>query len=685
MNRTKNRTKKNLIFAIVCVLAVIFCEIFVFNYQTFITPGNAPLTRFELSNAVLTDLEKTDDGKYENTSERFCIEFTDVNVPMKTIHVDLDFLSGYNADYSIDFADDTNASYSGRRGLIDGNITDDYENSEYIYVQTSGNVHKIKINFTVSKKTTVLLAEDAVELNARIPMNFSFVRVLLIIFFIFLLHFLFKCGICDTKLGDCTGIASATTACIAIVCVLIAFLMILSSSSGINDFIEPKVNQINKELVDAFENGQLHLLREVEDELLALENPYDRSQRSGISAAWDHVMYNGKYYSYYGIAPVILLFLPYHLITGAYFPCNWAVFLFGALGLVFLALAFKKFVYSLFSDIPFGVYVSCLTMLLAACGIWYCFVTPNFYEIAQNSGFMFVTLGAYLMFSSGIFEADKKINKVLLAFSSASLSFAVLARPTTAVWCVAAVVIIAYGFVTHYKSMSHIQKLSYMLSSLLPFAAIGGIQMIYNYLRFDSFFDFGIQYSLTINDFTRSEFSINLALIGFYNFLLAFPVINTKFPFIHANFSDLDINGYYYVANDEAIGIFFRALPAVFIFFAPSVFKTLDKKKRLFPSIIWLLCTLILPFAVIFSIWESGYGVRYCVDFAWQMLLGAFVIMFLYHRKNEAKRRAVNSFTYISLALCLAVALATTLEYMSGPGGFGQVCDALADQLEFWH
>lgn len=680
-----NSTKKNLIFASLCVIVIVLCEVFIFNQQTFITPGLAPHTQLDLSNAVLTGLEKNDDGEYESVEEDFTIELTDINVPMKTVHISLDFLSGYSADYTIDFADDTNASYYGRRGLIAGTVTDGYENSEHIYVQTSGNVHKIKINFTLPSKTAVCLADDAVELNTRIPMNFSFVRVLLIIFFVFLLRFLFKCGICNTKLGDCTDISTATTACIALVCVLIAFLMILSSSDGINDFINPRVNQINKELVDAFENGQIHLLREVEDELLALENPYDRSQRSGISAAWDHVMYNGKYYSYYGIAPVILLFLPYHLITGSYFPCNWAVFLFGALGLVFLALAFKKFMHSLFRDIPFGIYISCLTMLLASCGIWYCFVTPNFYEIAQNSGFAFVTLGAYLMFSSGILEQGKKINKVALGFSSASLSLAVLCRPTTAVWCVAAVAIIAYGFITRYKITSKLQKLSYLLASLLPFAFVGGVQMIYNYLRFDSFFDFGIQYSLTINDFTRSEFSTNLALIGFYNFLLAFPVINTKFPFIHANFSDLDINGYYYIANDEAIGIFFRALPTVFIFLAPQAYKKLEKKKRILPSLIWLLCTLILPAVVIFSIWESGYGVRYCVDFAWQMLLGAFVIMFLYYRGNEQKRNAVRNFTYISLALCLAVAMATTVEYMSGPGGFGQICDALADQLEFWH
>ena len=59
---------------------------------------------------------------------------------------------------------------------------------------------------------------------------------------------------------------------------------------------------MTQELVDAFEAGQVSLLREAEQPLLELENPYDWSQRleSGVDYAWDHLLYEGKYYSYYG-------------------------------------------------------------------------------------------------------------------------------------------------------------------------------------------------------------------------------------------------------------------------------------------------------------------------------------------------------------------------------------------------
>ena len=46
-----------------------------------------------------------------------------------------------------------------------------------------------------------------------------------------------------------------------------------------------------------------------------------------MNYSWDHVYFDGKYYSYYGIAPVVLLFLPYHKLTGYYFPDSLAVLL----------------------------------------------------------------------------------------------------------------------------------------------------------------------------------------------------------------------------------------------------------------------------------------------------------------------------------------------------------------------
>ena len=128
-----------------------------------------------------------------------------------------------------------------------------------------------------------------------------------------------------------------------VLCALALTMLYQYEASGklFSSFKNPSVNQISKELVDAFRAGQVSLLDTPSEELLSMENPYDWSARSalGVSAKWDHLLFEGKYYSYYGLAPVLILFLPYNLLTGLYFPTPEAVLLFGVIGIIFLTLA----------------------------------------------------------------------------------------------------------------------------------------------------------------------------------------------------------------------------------------------------------------------------------------------------------------------------------------------------------
>ena len=67
---------------------------------------------------------------------------------------------------------------------------------------------------------------------------------------------------------------------------------------------------------DAFLKHRLSIDIEPAKELLALSNPYDRASRMGIRFLWDRALYDGKYYSYFGITPIITVYYPYYFITG---------------------------------------------------------------------------------------------------------------------------------------------------------------------------------------------------------------------------------------------------------------------------------------------------------------------------------------------------------------------------------
>ena len=56
-------------------------------------------------------------------------------------------------------------------------------------------------------------------------------------------------------------------------------------------------------------HGHLYLeYEDVDPRLSEMENPYDPQARKelGIYYHWDHAFYNGKYYMYFGIVPVVL-------------------------------------------------------------------------------------------------------------------------------------------------------------------------------------------------------------------------------------------------------------------------------------------------------------------------------------------------------------------------------------------
>ena len=80
-----------------------------------------------------------------------------------------------------------------------------------------------------------------------------------------------------------------------------------------------------------------------------MDNPYDTTARSqegavaGQTARWDVAYYNGHYYVYFGIVPLLLMYLPFRLIFKAPFPT--------ALGIAVFAILFSVGSYILLSFI----------------------------------------------------------------------------------------------------------------------------------------------------------------------------------------------------------------------------------------------------------------------------------------------------------------------------------------------
>lgn len=654
------------------ILVILLLEAVCFNFNSYhLWKGGYDETPLDMSAATLTNVTQNGNTLVTN-GEKATIEFPALDQKIGTIRLDLKG-TAYKTDYSIDFADETNASYYLRTGLVTGSVFNDIRQTKTIVCDFSGKVSKLRINLTELKNNTVTIS--GITLNADYPSQFSYLRFALILLGVMFV-WAFKRSVNFRKpLGDHLKTTKTVTAIIVIVMVAISLIL---SSVGLNpktDFNDTNGNQITKELVDAFESGQVELKDKPGSDLLSMENPYDWSARveQNVNPKWDHVMYNGKYYSYYGVGPVILLYLPYHLITGHYLASLPGVVLFNTLALIFLGMTFYQLMKRLFKDLPLSMYTAALIMIYASCGVWYCTVMANFYEIAQSSGFCFTVLGAYFLVTANVIGSDKEPIKPLhAALSSLFLAIAVTCRPTTAIWCVVAVVFIVAGVMKLRRGKSERSAyVKYLCAALIPFVVIGGAQMLYNHARFGSFTDFGIAYSLTINDFTHTEFHTQLSAIGFFDYLLAPPSFTGEFPYVQSTLSKLGVNGYYFEATNNGAGLFYRALPMFFLFGAPFALKYVEKEKRTRTAILFSAVAFVAPFIIIASIWESGYGTRYMMDFAWEMLTCAFLEMFLFYRhlKGKDAKRIYEHLLLIAMFACVFINMGLVFAYWY-PGSY---------------
>ncbi|MFR4475882.1 MAG: hypothetical protein ACLT3Y_00655 [Ruminococcus callidus] len=410
--------------------------------------------------------------------------------------------------------------------------------------------------------------------------------------------------------------------------------------------------------MDAFENGQISLLKEVDDALLQVENPYDWGMRndSGAKAEWDHVFYDGKYYSYYGIAPVVAVsavsqadrtLLLHEPVYPAVQPGGTAVPGNGISGIR----------QALVQNVSAGNIIAGMAILFSSCGIWYSVGRTLFYEISIPPDSP-LWHWALISFSSNVLS-EGKVSLARTALASLFLGIAVLCRPTLAVYAVVAVLYFLYAIPksgnvlvqaedgTSSLAVRKPRRIAYVLCAALPLLALGITQMVYNYARFGSPLDFGIQYSLTINDFTHSQYHTSFVLIGLWNYLFAPPQFLPEYPYISTPFSKLDTNGFYFNDDGNTSGILFLAIPVAAYLLARAALRRLpDTKTRWKYGVMVGLPCVVMPLVIICSIWESGCAVRYTADFSWEILLGALTILFFLYQKsrNETKKDLTRKF-----------------------------------------
>lgn len=397
-----------------------------------------------------------------------------------------------------------------------------------------------------------------------------------------------------------------------------------------------------EKIADAFLKGQLYFDVEVDPALLELENPYDRDARieAGIESRqwndmWDHAYYDGHYYMYFGVVPVLLLFMPYQAITGNPLTTYHATQIFTALFIAGLFLLFAYLTKKFFPKMPLAVYLL-LSTAVAVMSIWYCVSYPALYCTAISSALCMMVWSLYF-FVRAVF--DEKITKKTFLFAAAGSLLGALAfgcRPTIALGNLL-VIPLFIAFVRNRKLTG--AQWGYTALCVLPYVAVAAGLMWYNNARFDDPFEFGQSYQMTVADQTQygNLANVNWKAVGGY----------LKDALFYADDGPLDY------------GIFV-IFPILFLGIIGAVRK--GSRSYLMKSGLGLvipvavLTTLII--VVMSILWTPYLLPRYTMDYLWLLGLALFVgVGALYQREKVNPRLTliVGILSVFTIVVCVAL------------------------------
>jgi hypothetical protein len=557
------------------------------------------------------------------------IVFHDVGEEIINVSLTLERADLKIVNVTVSASDD--ADKNAFRTYVDGDVYTD--EPAYFRIRSFGNVRDLQIR--INEGETALLT--SVVLNRVPAVRFSFLRVALLFFLILGLWLVWHFRLWKIIYDNRNPLHLAVLSSLLVLFVL-AFTLCGAAAGGGQKYPFENTEHLNayEQLFDALMQGKTEIDVDFDTEILdAMEDPYDYTERKEVyqdhghsvfNGTWDRAYYNGNFYCYFGIAPVLLFMLPVYFFTGmvpnagltTVFVCIIGICsLFGLL--LKMIRYFKVKVPLLLLCIGYPVLVlGSLLPMIALCA--------DMYYLAVASGISFFCLTAFLGFSA-LCSSHALWRRVLFALSGISLAVTLASRPTVVLY--AAVLIPPFLAVLFEKGRATAAKLIDAAAFLLPLIVAVIPVLWYNYIRFDSPFEFGATYQLTFSNISYNQ--ITPALLGetFFHYFLQYPQISGLFPYLRPSHLALDTYGTYFYSV-SSIGAL--AFPLTWCGAAQG-FTT---KKQPVKKATYLLL-LLLPFAVAFAnLCLGGVNIRYLSDILFPLiLLGLLVVLELAGKASE--------------------------------------------------
>lgn len=401
--------KRNYSNLLMNLIIALFLEVIVFNITSY--------------RALLGNFEKREYTEFEFVQyqgSKAILKIDNINLDIATVKVNFSEYVDDLREYKIYFSDETSSEY---RGLNSKNYIPENEKSRYMPLYLSGKVNGLEIAIDKDLYNNEFL--ESIIINEKIPFEFNIMRFVIVLGILLIRYFLKY----EENINKEYSPKNLTQELVLLF--VLAVFFVLSMFINQNS-IEPDGDKVyNEKFVNAVYNGSFALQEEPSEAFMNLENPYDDLERSklerGKDYLWDTAYYNGKYYVYFGILPLLIFFLPYYAIFKKYLDMAIVIFILSIIIFVLLKEILLKIVNRYFKNVSFKFVLYSLIMLCSGSLILYADGMSRFYELAILSGLACVLFGIYFILKS--LESDEK-KYINIFWGSLFLALSVACRPT---------------------------------------------------------------------------------------------------------------------------------------------------------------------------------------------------------------------------------------------------------------
>lgn len=430
--------------------------------------------------------------------------------------------------------------------------------------------------------------------------------------------------------------------------ILVCFILILyyAVSTNFKFTLNLKTDApgIYNDLAKGFSKGQLNLDTVAHPKLKELKNPYD-PEKNYKYRYFDASYYKGKYYSYFGAVPSILIHLPYYKVFNKGIPNSLSLFILTSLSFIvsiLLLLHFKRQYFEKSSEL---ITLISIVALGFANFSGLLLRRPKVYEIAIASEVLFLLLSILFFIKS---YNNKSINFIYVALGSLSFGLAFGSKPTIAFTSIACLLLLKKYF---FFSLNKLEKSKLYFSLFAPALLCLSIISIYNYARFENPFEFGGRFQTgNINYNKERLFSKSNIPLNLYYYLIEPPTLDKEAPFIHLTEKHIppfiDSPQINHCAFN--VGIFIASPILLILLFFPFFKK---KSYSRFPTCDFAIIFLSGAIPLITLLPFVGNAMRYRAEFIPFLLICSLICWHYLDINLKGKQNLISKYTFVFLCM----------------------------------